>query len=79
MRNSRFCGSVRAMRLVSFAIAAAIGAAAGIIVGFFVYAANPGVWSFGYWLTRDPVGSSVHWWALFGAAMGVGTQYLRRH
>jgi len=66
------------MRLVSFAIAAAIGAALFVIVGFFVYATDPGGQTFGYWLTRDPVRRSVHWWALFGAALGVGIEYLRR-
>lgn len=57
--------------LFGYVIAAIIGAIVFVVVGYFVYATDPGGWAFGYWLF-DPIRRGVWKWALTGAAIGAG-------
>jgi len=77
---------------VALAIAIVIGAAVGIVVGYFAYAAEMGIatTSFINWL-KGPFRYSnqrafhvTHlldlaalWWGLFGAGIGAGVAYVR--
>lgn len=58
-----------------YLIAAAVGAVIFVIVGYFVYATDPGGWSFSYWL-RDPIRRGVFLWAALGAAIGCALRFL---
>jgi hypothetical protein len=58
-------------------VACLIGAAIGVIVGYFVYAVPDATApSFGYWI-RHPFRYSAIYWAVAGAVIGAGLQYLR--
>lgn len=62
--------------LLGYVIAAVIGVVVSVIVGYFVYATDPGGWAFGYWL-RDPIRRGVLYWATLGAVIGAGVRYLQ--
>lgn len=71
---------------IAFAIVVAIGSVAGVILGYFVYAAPAGAEgysSFDFWLAnlfgnRVRSGSGAHWWALFGAVISGAAFYARK-
>lgn len=65
---------------IALGLAIVIGAAVGVILGYFTYAAASGFdggVSFGDWV-RHPVRYAWLWWGIFGAAIGVGVLYFRR-
>lgn len=69
---------LRAKVGIALAIAAIVGAALGIILGYFVSAAGSGAGgfpSFGDWfdLRFHP---GILWWAVFGIAVGVGIPFV---
>jgi hypothetical protein len=65
---------------IRIAVAVAIGAPLGTILGYFVYAAQAGAdgasrlgrWAFDFYP------GTAFGWAIFGAAIGVGLLYLSR-
>jgi len=61
-------------------LAALIGAALAIVLGYIVYAAPKGADGgarFGWWL-QNPLFYDVFWWALFGAAIACAIVYVTR-
>ena len=65
------------MQLVEFLFAAVIGAMAGILVGYFVFAAQGelGSGTLSIWIDHNLQGS-VWQWGLAGAVLGFGGRYL---
>lgn len=61
--------------LLGYVIAAAIGAAVSIVIGYLVYAAPGDAVGFGYWLNR-PMRYSVVGWAMGGILAGLGLRYI---
>lgn len=61
--------------LLGYVIAAAIGAALSIIVGYLVYAAPGDAVGFGYWINH-PIRFSAHIWAMLGIAIGAGLRFV---
>ena len=65
---------------IALVLALIIGAAAGIILGYFVYAVPRGAdggLRFSYWVER-PIRRGALYWALFGACIGIALIYVRR-
>jgi hypothetical protein len=59
--------------LIALVISMLIGAAFGVILGYFVEAASPGAaFSMRTWLNRLPLG-----WAAFGALVAAGVSIVR--
>lgn len=54
-------------------VAAAIGAALAVVLGYIVYAAPGHAISFGYWITKPD-----RWfmWPIFGALVGAGLTFV---
>lgn len=61
--------------LLGYVLAAAIGAALSIVVGYLVYAAPGDAVDFGYWINH-PIRFSVLVWALAGILAGAGLRYI---
>lgn len=61
-----------------FTVSAVLGAAAAVVVGYFVYAAGMSAAAvpFGYWLSA-PIRDACLLWAAAGALFGVGLYWVR--
>lgn len=60
--------------LLGYVVAALIGAAVSIVVGYLVHAAPGDGFTFGWWI-GSPFRYGVHLWAIAGLLAGTGFKY----